>query len=192
MSSTTSSKNGNVIQINNFSKNDNLQLSYKYWKMKGDILLIIGSNYDKESNKINSKTTGKEFGTMFNLNNGHLVYYKNSYDPKKESEIKLSNNKISLANYYLMDGNPENDKLIVNLLIEVINNQESSNLNRFIAKLTIGQIYLIEMNFPKAKSVLKQAENEIKLFEGSKELSIVNNIYMEFDKEIKIMQKLSR
>lgn len=129
-------------------------------KGKKTILLII-SNYNQKTRKVVSGDDQKDaYGTFFYFEGDKLVKNRYVHEAKSDAELKkLSVN--SLADYYLLDGDPGNDERGRDLLIKEIEKQNDGP-DRAVLYMTLSEYHLLAGNTGLAKQSLEKARAIIK------------------------------
>jgi len=190
VSGSASSKNPNLIVFKKYKQNQDLRLVYRYFIKDNKIALVFFSNYEIESNTFIEKSTGKEFAVMFNIAYDRMIYFHNVFNEEKEKELIGKNQKLSLANFYLFDDKPDNDNKSKELLDEIIDDTKSTATERLVAKLTVGQIALINYQLKGSESIALKVEPDIKKISDKTERETVEFIYKIYLYEINVMNRL--
>ncbi|MCW7481798.1 hypothetical protein [Leptospira kanakyensis] len=155
-----SKESPNQIVIPGYEKNLELVIGFRYIEKAGDILFLVVTNYNIETESINTSDPQKQLATICQVKSNRFVYFEDLYSEKKISEYKESGNLLSLANHYLMDEDPNNDNLVDPILESILADENKNELEKFFAFLTKGQFAIIQKNFSlaeeiKSKSILR-------------------------------------
>lgn len=142
---------------------------------KGKAILWIVSNYNANAKQVVTGEAEKDaYATFFYLEGDKLVKYQYVSQPKSDADLKkLSVN--NLADYYLLDGDPANDKLGFNLLLKEIEKMGDVP-DRALLYMTLSEYYLLSQRVERAKECLDKAEAIIRGLNDNKRKSAFSNV----------------
>ncbi len=153
-------KKGNVVQLQiDKYKGGTLRVT-----LRSDIApkkdkpgLWIISNYNAKTKQVVSGEDQKDaYATLFYLVGNKLVKYQYAHEPKTDAELKkMSVN--SLADYYLLDGDPGNDKVGRDLLITETE-KPGDMPDRAMLYMTLSEYHLLAGKVESAKQSLDKAQ----------------------------------
>ncbi|TGL90522.1 hypothetical protein EHQ68_03575 [Leptospira congkakensis] len=148
-----SKENPNQIVIPGYEKNLELVIGFRYIEKAGDTLFLVVTNYNIETESIDTSDLQKQLATICQVKSNRFVYSEDLNSEKKIAEYKESGNLLSLANHYLMDEDPNNDSLVNPILESILADENRNELEKFFAFLTKGQLALIQKNLNLAEEI---------------------------------------
>lgn len=184
------SEQANLIVVKDFVGGKDLRILYRLIGDDEKSMLIMTSNLDIDTRTIVDEPAGNEVASLFYIKNGRLVYFADTYLPEKEKALRESGKRISLADFFLMDDNFENDKEVTAIYSEILQDETSSDLDRCIAKMSQGQIALIDNDLETARRIRDEVESNISNITAVSDRSVAETILQQFTLEISIMSGL--
>lgn len=155
-------------------------LSTSYDKKNNKPILLLVSNYDPAKKVVvKGDALNNAYGTYYFLIRDKLVKYQLivNAEEKKQAAKKSTND---LADYYLLDGDSDNDAKGKELLVNGLK-KEKNVAERFMMDLTLSEYYLLEKNTREAKKVLEEAKGVANAISDDKKKKSLMNIYQYAD-----------
>lgn len=184
------SEQANLIIVKDFVGGKDLRILYRLIGDDEKSMLIMTTNLDIDTRTIVDEPAGNEVASLFYIKNGRLVYFADTYLPEREKALRESGKRISLADFFLMDDNFENDKEVTAIYSEILQDETSSDLDRCIAKMSQGQIALIDNDLETARRIRDEVESNISNITAVSDRSVAETILQQFTLEISIMSGL--
>lgn len=177
----------NLIVIPQFKDESDLRISFRLMQGRNGTVLTLLTNYSPVSGKLVSTISGSELATMLYWRDPFFIYYKDDYSSEREKTF--AKNPLRLANYYILDGNAENDERVESLLAELIKGESYSPLDKFVATLTKGQFCLSKGDLECAQKIESSTDLDNAKLSGI-EKDIGSRIFEIFKEEILVTQHL--
>lgn len=135
----------------------------------------IISNYNARTKRVVSGDDQKDaYGTFFYLIGDKLVKYQRIHEPKSDDELKKMTVN-SRADYYLLDGDAENDAAGKDLLIGSIEKPGEAS-DRAMLYMTLSEYHLLSGNVSSAKQCLDSARAIIDRLKDERSKTSLSNI----------------
>ncbi|MCW7504101.1 hypothetical protein [Leptospira paudalimensis] len=182
-----SKEHPNQIYLPGFEKDADLIIGFRYIEKEGDLLFLVVTNFNVETNKIDTSDFQKQLATICQVKSNRFVYFEDLYSVKKETEYKEEGKLLSLANLYLMDEDPNNDQLVEPLLDKILKDETIHPLEKFYAFLTKGQQALIQRNFVVAEDIKTKSSTYLTSLKGE-DKERAEYILKLFSKELETMK----
>lgn len=190
-----SKESPNQIVIPGYEKNLELVIGFRYIEKAGDILFLVVTNYNVETESIDTSDLQKQLATICQVKSNRFVYFENLNSEKKITEYKESGNFLSLADHYLMDEDPTNDDLVNPILESILADEKRNELEKFYAFLTKGQLAIIQKKINLAEEIKSKSALRIQKVnsDDKKKAEFILKMYSKELEWIKIYenQKLS-
>ncbi|TGM65306.1 hypothetical protein EHQ96_15840 [Leptospira levettii] len=178
----------NQIYLPEFEKDADLIIGFRYIEKEGgELLFLVVTNFNVETNKIDTSDFQKQLATICHVKSNRFVYFEDLYSDKKEAEYKEEGKLLSLANLYLMDEDPNNDHLVEPLLDKILKDETKHPLEKFYAFLTKGQHALIQRNFVVAEDIKSKSSTYLTSLKGE-DKERAEYILKLFSKELETMK----
>ncbi|PJZ45208.1 hypothetical protein [Leptospira brenneri] len=182
-----SKENPNQIVIPGYENDLDLIIGFRYIEKQGDLLFLVVTNYNIETESINTSDLQKQLATICQVKSNRFVYFEDLYSEKKISEYKESGKLLSLANHYLMDEDPTNDQLVDPILDTILADETKEELEKFYAFLTRGQLALIQRNLKLAEEIHSKSIPRIQKMSGNEKEKAVFILKI-YTKELELMK----
>ena len=188
--SSMSREAANQIRIDNFrDTGETLYINFKLLDAKGEMRLIMLSNFHPASNSLKEKITEESFGTAYLIKGDRFVYYRNEFDQEKEAELKENNDLLGLADDYLLDEKLENDAEVPGLL-DRVDEEDFSALDKAFSTLTRAQMAMIDGKLEEAESYCEKARTQLNFIQDDQARAIAREVLTICLRELEIVRVL--
>ena len=146
-----------VLKFRNYEDGEDLMIKLQIIPRGEERTILLSSNYDLEAKKLlpEGADPGNAYARLYLPLRGKFIKHTDVYTPAREVEMRRKS-PLDLANFYLMDENPENDERAAEILVNLMETSPDPVV-RFIALLSIGQIQLIGNQLARATEILEEA-----------------------------------
>jgi hypothetical protein len=145
-----------------FSGNETpLTMGVRFLKPKDDTLLLMITNYSLKTKTIEVKQLDYNLGSLYRLHEDLLIDKKYEKDDLKLQDWTNKKDFLSIANYYILDSDRSNDKLVLPTLEKLESDSDASAMTKYIGFLTRGQFYLSQKDLKNADQIYREAEKKL-------------------------------
>jgi hypothetical protein len=172
-------KKNNVVQlqVDKYKGPEGLRVTLRpdFAPKAGKPILLIVSNYNVNTKRVVSGDDQKDaYGTFFYFAGDKLVKNRYVHEAKNDAELKKEsvNNR---ADYYLLDGDPGNDELGMDLLTKEI--EKAGDMpGRAVSYMTLSEYYLLSGKVGSAKQCLDKARAIIEALKDKEQKASLSNV----------------
>jgi hypothetical protein len=178
----------NVIIRDYFTEGD-LKLGIRLGQDSGPPYIVLMANMDRTNGRMisNEDSFGNAYYVLYYVVNGSMVRESNLFDPSMEQEYLSQDIPNNLADLYLFDEKPDNDRLIQGYLEEGVRGGDP--FSRAVAHATWAQYCLSLNDYSGAAAHLEEVSGLRRKVTEEQSDSLQGTLYM-MDEEIFIMRNI--